>query len=229
MTGRGAWTKIGMPSNGTGFYQLLSPIEVGSQPEVDFSHRAVWHGVKNLQQRINKIGYTPKLVVDGHFGATTNAAALWAQKKLGVVVDGQVGPRTCAALFWPAIYSIAAKSHPDLPILGQYIGGIAMHESGFDTGAVGFSTPDDWGVVQINGPANPTMTEDQRFDYHTAFQYAVDRIAAAYATYHNWDYAIASYASPLWAQQWAKTGIAPNPDVVKYVDYVKAWRPPILP
>lgn len=238
--GRGGWKTRGMPDNGTGFYQLLSPVQVGAattkldptDPNYNLSvldYKAVHYGVKALQHRLNKMGYLPALVEDGHFGTTTHQAALWAQRKLGVVVDGQIGPRTSAAMFWPSITYIAR--HTNRPTctaaqLAQAVGGIASHESIFDPGAVGQLLIDDLGLVQINGPANPLMTFEDCFDYAKALTYCANRINAAYGTYQRLDYAVASYFVPAWAEQWAKTGIAPNPEIVAFVDYVLNWKHP---
>lgn len=218
--GRGGWTKVGMPANGTGYYQLLRPVNVGSQPSVDDAHRAVMYGVKALQVRINELGYMPKLVTDGWYGPNSNGGMIWAQKKLGVVADGQCGPKTATAMFWPLIKEVAPAT------VAHSVGGICAHESMFDPGAVGYEDADDIGLVQINGPANPTLTEAERFDARLAFTYCGARLQAALNTYHNIDYAIASYAVPQWAVTWSQTGKPPNAAASAYVDYVKAWTPP---
>lgn len=224
MTGRGAWSTIGMPPNGTIYYELITPENVGfagAKADADLSHRAVMFGAKALQTRINEMGYTPKLSTDGQIGPLTAAGIKWLQQTLKIVADGEAGPTTLKYALWPVI-----KAMPYIDVIRHAVGGICQHESGYDPGAVGFSTPDDLGLVQINGPANPTLTEAQRFDYHFAFKYCADRLSVAYNTYHVLDYAIASYASPLWAQQWAKSGVAPNEDILKYVNFVKNWTPP---
>lgn len=208
-----------MPPNGTNYYQLLEPIHVGTQPQIDANYLAVNYGVKAIQRRIGGLGYLPRPVIDGHFGAETNAALLWVQRKLGVVVDGQFGPKTSQAFFWPRIQAIAGPN-------AHTVGGICSHESGFDPGAVGVTTPDDHGLVQINAPANPTITIAQAFDHNFAFTYCANRIAAALATFHNLDIAICSYASPLWAKQWFETGHSPNAAMTDFVNYVKAWQAP---
>jgi hypothetical protein len=47
----------------------------------------------------------------------------------------------------------------------KYLGGIVVAESELDPGAVGYDTPDDKGLVQINLPAHPEFTYDQAFDH----------------------------------------------------------------
>ncbi len=51
-----------------------------------------------LQQNLNAIGYTPKLVTDGKYGPATRTAVRWFQKIAGIRVDGAAGPVTVAAL-----------------------------------------------------------------------------------------------------------------------------------
>lgn len=208
-----------MPANGTGYYQLLSPVPVGSQAGLDSSYLAVNYGVKTIQRRINGLNYPTPLVIDGVFETKTDVALRWAQKKVGVVVDGQAGPKTMVAMLWPRVKINAGVN-------AHTVGGICTHESSWDPGAVGFSTPDDHGLVQINAPANPSISIAQAFDHNFAFKYCADRIASALAAYHNLDIAICSYASPLWAQQWFETGHSPNQAMTDYANYVKAWVAP---
>lgn len=221
-TGRGAWTNVGMPTSSM-YYELLKPTNVGSQPQLDDAHRAVMYGVKAIQTRINELGAVPKLVTDGWFGPVTGAAALWVQKKVGVVADGQIGPHTTVAMFWPVIKAIAGLN-------AHTVGGICAHESGFDPGAVGELDADDIGLVQINGPANVGFSEARRFDYAIAFKYASDRIKSALSTYQSkpWGLqaSICSYASPLWGEQWFTTGKAPNVAMQNYVNFVMGWVAP---
>ncbi len=56
-------------------------------------------GVKRVQNRINMLGYVPRLLVDGDYGAKTEAAVKWVQIKYHLTVDGQVGPVTWRTLF----------------------------------------------------------------------------------------------------------------------------------
>lgn len=56
-------------------------------------------GVEKVQARINELGYTPKLAVDGDFGVKTDHGVRWVQHLLRVHVDGVVGPITWAAMF----------------------------------------------------------------------------------------------------------------------------------
>lgn len=218
VTGRGAWSKIGM-SHDTIYYQLVPTPTIGSQKTLGPDYAAVNYAVLAIQRRVIALGYPSLIPVDGIFGPKTEQGVRWAQGELGLKVDGQFGPKTSLAFFWPVVKSVTGP-------YAKTVGGVAQHESGWDPGAVGFSTPEDHGLVQINQPANPKITLTQAFSPRFAFGYCKDRIATAMNTYHNLDIAICSYASPLWAQQWSALGHAPNDAMQKYVDFVQAWSPP---
>lgn len=51
-----------------------------------------------LQQNLNALGASPKLVADGKYGPATIAAVKWFQAIAGVKVDGAAGPITVAAI-----------------------------------------------------------------------------------------------------------------------------------
>lgn len=53
--------------------------------------------VKFLQERLSLMGYS--LVIDGEFGAKTEAAVKQFQTDCGLTVDGIVGPKTWTAMF----------------------------------------------------------------------------------------------------------------------------------
>lgn len=227
MTGRGAWTSIGMPPGAGGFYKLFSPL-IGSEPTKNADFQAVNFGVKVIQMRLNGIMWanglfrpsvgTPMLVVDGVFGTRTDQWVRWAQRVLGLISDGKAGPKTLLAMLWPVVKIDAGP-------IAKTIGGICQNESGWDPGAVGYFSPEDHGLMQINALANPTVKLSQAFNHRFAFQYATKRINAALATYNNLDIAIASYNSPAWAQQWFRNGYPPNAGILAYVERIKAWNP----
>lgn len=225
LSGRGAWTTRGMPTGGTGFYKLLSPVKVGSEPEKDFDHKAVNFGVRVIQMRVNGLGWVPRLTVDGVFGDRTDVAVRFVQGILGLSGDGAVGPKTMTALMWPPIQWDATD-------LARVVGGICSQESGFDPGAVSSQylaeRGPDRGIMQINESANPTITDAQAFHHRLAFQYANERIRNAIASYGSVDIAIASYNSPGWALEWQRLGTPPNAQIVDYVQKVRSWAPPVL-
>lgn len=51
-----------------------------------------------VQQRLNDLGHTPPLTVDGVYGPQSRAAVMAFQRSKGLAVDGVVGPATLAAL-----------------------------------------------------------------------------------------------------------------------------------
>lgn len=216
--GRGAWTKEGMPINAKGYYELLTPVHVGANPEKNQSFRAVWWGVHAIQLRINRLGYNPHVRPDGNFGPLTDKALRWAQKNLNISDDGRCGPITAKALFYPVVETVAKEN-------AQIVGSIVHLESGFDPGAVGFVTNSDLGLAQINLAANPLITENQAFDYRYAIEYISQRITNALNFYTNRNAAIVSYNSPLWAKQWQATGKSPNETAEEYVKLVLSWKP----
>lgn len=66
--------------------------EAADQP---FARRGtVTAGVKNIQQRLNDLGWNPPLVVDGNFGPRSEEAARWFQANNGLAADGMVGNKT---------------------------------------------------------------------------------------------------------------------------------------
>ncbi|WP_079160018.1 peptidoglycan-binding protein [Streptomyces pactum] len=54
----------------------------------------VAEGVKNIQRRLNGLGRTPPLDVDGNFGPRTDEAVRWFQANHGLTADGMVGNKT---------------------------------------------------------------------------------------------------------------------------------------
>ena len=213
-----------MPANGTIFYQLLSPTQVGSQPGIDQSHRAVNYGVQAIQRYINQlyalVGHAP-ILANGIFGPSTKDGVVVAQYLSRITIDGVFGPQTATAFFWPTLKRYA----PD-PASATIMGGICHLESGFDPGAVGFEIPQDLGLAQINLPSNPTVKEPDAFAPTFALHYLVNRVKNALAAFTNQDAAIVSYNNPSWAEQWEQTGHAPTPAAQTYVNLVRAWKPP---
>ncbi len=50
--------------------------------------------IKQQQEAVNALGYTPKLDVDGEWGPKTEAGVKWLQKKIGTDADGEWGQNT---------------------------------------------------------------------------------------------------------------------------------------
>ncbi|WP_248960018.1 peptidoglycan-binding protein [Sphaerisporangium perillae] len=70
--------------------------EAADQPFAKVGTRA--EGVKNIQRRLNELGWTPELGVDGVFGQGTDAAVKWFQSQNGLGPDGIVGNKTWRSL-----------------------------------------------------------------------------------------------------------------------------------
>jgi peptidoglycan hydrolase-like protein with peptidoglycan-binding domain len=56
-------------------------------------------GVRKVQTKIDVLGYLPRLLADGDFGAKTESAVKWFQTRAHITVDGVVGPVTWSKLF----------------------------------------------------------------------------------------------------------------------------------
>jgi peptidoglycan hydrolase-like protein with peptidoglycan-binding domain len=149
--GRGAWTRTGglLSDNGTGAYYRLS--KTGEKPvgsawvdksDTSDAAHAVNAGTKALQVLVGITGAD----LDGWYGPQTDKAVRAAQTRLGLTVDGIVGARTMRALLTPGI--TAAATANKIPL--RYFGGILVHESLLDPAAVGYTTPNDHGLPQIN-------------------------------------------------------------------------------
>lgn len=219
-TGRGSWTRRGMSDNSTIHYQfkIVSGWRMlGSQPTRDADHYAIHLAVNAIQARVNEVkaglglaGGAP-IVVDGVFGNKTAAAVTVAQRALALDPDGVVGPKTTKALWRPLLVSAG-------PISADLQCGLVQKESGWDPGAVGYSTPSDNGLVQINLSAHPTVTREQAFDPYFAVGFMRNYLADALTRYEGrLEIAIAHYNSPTSAKEWARTGTAPNPTIAAYV------------
>jgi len=232
--GRGAWTRLGglLPSKPGGqgaYYRLAAAGEerVGShwgrRATIDYvgdDHRAVNLAVKAIQT----LAGMPVEQRDGDFGPLTDRAVRAAQTKANVTADGIVGRGTMRAWLTPLIRTTAtAYGVPE-----QWLGGIAAHESSLDPGAVGYTTPDDKGLVQIRLTAHPTVTWDQAFDPAYALSFAARDLRAIHdrwagkTTVDAWQVACLSHNSPTRARQYATTGQWPTTQARTYVEKVSA-------
>lgn len=223
--GRGAFTLTGK-SNGSRYYGFFpGKMEDGSFPERDVNFQAVALGVKAIQARVNSYGYSPKLIVDGTYGPETAAGVKWTQAKMGFSAAGQdgiAGPVTCRALWHDLLVWFGGSWH--VPASQLY--GFMMLESVGDPGAVGFTTPSDRGLNQINLAAHPNITVEQAFNPNFSIDYTAKRLGEARARYSGKSAelknycAIAQHNSPRDAELWYKNGTPPNEKIKKYVDLV---------
>lgn len=225
--GRGAWTTRAK-DNGSPAYCYLAgkPLDGHREPDgtfKDLNYQAVNYAVLAIQHRIMALGYSTPLVFDGVLGMATDRAIRWVQQRLNVGVDGAVGPKTARGLWHPLVG--ADETAKNLPV--HILWGIAVHESLLDPGAVGASTPADKGLVQYNTSLG-TTTVAQAFDPVYALSHAAARLRSALDGYVGkgsqiqLDCAIASWNSPVHADQWYTDGRAPNDQIAKYVSDVLA-------
>lgn len=223
--GRGAFTIVGKDNGTRNYAYLPGKPEDGSQPTKDVNYQAVHLGVKAIQNRVNAYGYSPALIVDGQYGETTKYGVMWLQAKLGfngTDRDGIAGPMTCRALWRDLLIWFGGTYH--VPASQLY--GFIMLESVGDPGAVGYTTPSDRGLNQINLVAHPNVTVEQAFDPTFAINFTAKRLSDARIKYSGKSVdlknrcAIAQHNSPLWADQWYRNETPPNDKIKKYVDLV---------
>ena len=216
--GRGAFSTYGK-DNGKRYYQFVSGTLLdGSNPTKNVNYQAVNLGVKALQTRINSygLGYAPRLVVDGVFGKQTAAAVRAAQGALGLVEDGVAGPATCRAL-WRDLLIWFGGVH-NVPASQLY--GFMMLESIGDPGAVGYTTPSDRGLNQINLIAHPTITVEQAFNPYFSIDYTANRLELARLEFSGKSAdlktkaSIAQHNSPVAAAIWYRDGVPPLGPVI---------------
>lgn len=75
--------------------------------------------VRELQQMLNAAGASPKLRVDGDFGANTDNAVRSFQKRFGLVVDGKAGSQTMKALRRAVTPVKPGRAEPDKGAMAQ--------------------------------------------------------------------------------------------------------------
>lgn len=179
---------------------------------------AVHRAVRALQPFF---GTTP----DGILGPNSDAAIRAYQGRHNLYVDGIVGPKTCKSLFAPLVDTAAEiAGHPeDLATVAR--GTISM-ESMYDPGAVGVSTPQDLGIGQINGPAHPNLSVNDRFDPTIAIPWVVNFIDSNMrAMGYDLDSGIAAYnLGVTGAKAWTAAGRPQmwyGKDVYRYIQEVK--------
>jgi hypothetical protein len=222
--GRGAWSVRGKDNGATAYCYLTGkPLDGHRQPDgtfKDLNYEAVHYGVLALQKRLNTL-LDSAIITDGVLGPQSDQGIRQAQHRLNLVVDGAAGPHTCRALWHPLID--ADERTKSLP--RHILWGIAVHESLLDPGAVGASTPGDKGLVQYNTTLG-SITIAQAFDPGYALSHAAIRLRSALDGYGGkgseiqLSCAIASWNSPVWADEWYSSGVAPNTQIAKYVNDV---------
>lgn len=231
VNGRGAWTTTG------GLWQKLYQLtpagteQVGARavtdPTIDLAfndYRAVNAGVKAIQDAAASMGVAKNIAVDGWIGPQTDKAIRALQTLCGVEVDGQFGPMSAKAVF--GLILSQAERAANIP--GHYLCGIAMQESELDPGAVGYSTPSDKGLVQINTNVQ-NVTSAQAFDPYFAANWGAARFAERWQAYAGKgatlqaDCAILGHNSPVAAWTLYNTGKWPSQQAKDYVAKVMSF------
>lgn len=179
--------------------------------ETDIDQYAVWRAAAAIQTELKDLGYLPT-GIDGLWGKGTSDAVIAWQNRMGLTPDGVYGPASAKAMFVPAIrrYAIAVDA-AQANSLTRIVTGTINLESGWDPGAVG-SDPNDLGLGQINGPAHPTMSVNDRLNPRLALPWIV-RFIDGNLTYFkgDTDLAIAAYnLGRTGATRWRDAG---KPDV----------------
>lgn len=214
-TGRGAWPASGrggtLSADGTGlgpWYRAPAPgrtlpligtiarraVDADVQVPVGLDEYATYSATMSYQALLKVDG--ARLDVDGRFGKLTATAVQAWQASHGLFADGVLGPRTARAMWQPFLDSacVRIEDGPRGVSLRKLCRGHVGIESGWDCGAVGVTTPADVGLGQINGPAHPELSLDERLDPLTAVEFIarfVDGNLIAF-NYNERD-AIASY------------------------------------
>lgn len=199
----------------------------------DLNEYAVNLGVKAIQNRLNAVGAVgadgKSLTADGVFGRNTSSAAqLFQARTLVLTPDGIVGAATSKVLFHPVIDETAAA----LSVPQNILCGTLSFESLLDPGAVGGVDAEDLGLGQINGPAHPSMTVEDRFDPLLAIRFVAALIKSNMDAFpNNIDDAVAAYnlgqgGCRLWIaagrpQWWTPAGATAMRDVLHYINAIK--------
>lgn len=231
VNGRGAWTSTG------GLYGKLYQLapagvaQVGEaaavNPNLDLAFndfRAVNAGVKAIQDAAASLGVAKNITLDGWLGPQTDRAIRALQTLFGLEVDGQFGPLSAKAVFGRILKSAEATAG----IPGHYLCGIAMQESLLDPGAVGYSTPQDKGLVQINLAVHD-VTPGQAFDPYYAATWGAARFMEAWKHFAGKgatlqaDCAVLQHNNPAAAQNLYDTGEWPSDAARLYVSHVMQY------
>jgi len=227
--GRGAWTRKGFPNEAFSMYKRNpagTPM-TGGQAELGPDYEAVHYGVLAIQKLLvlngSPLDYSSG---PGLFGSKTQYATRVWQTIHVPPPDGVVGPNTMKSLLRGPI----KVKQEQWKIEDNLLFGLVLSESGADPGAIGYYSPADKGLVQINTAVHLGVTTEQVFDPLFSLEWAATRLSAAYYSFLGktggntvlaWDCAVANHNAPAWARQWASTGTPPNPTIQKYVEGVR--------
>lgn len=226
--GRGAWPSSGkggtLRSDGTlpgRYYRAAAgtALPLGrvayradrDSTECSIDEYAVWRAAIGIQAELKDLGFLTTSV-DGLWGTLTDEAVKKFQTARALTPDGLFGPVSARKLFEPLARKYCTtidSTHADM--LARVVVGTINWESGWDAGAVG-SDVNDLGLGQINGPANPTLSINDRFSPRTALPW-VTRFCDGNLAYFSYDLdaGIAAYnLGRAGAKRWVTEG---KPDI----------------
>lgn len=180
--GRGAWRGVGGTLDDAGklpgryYVNAATGVALVGQvgfdadrasSSVDLNFYAVYRGVVAIQERLG-------IAADGLFGPMSKSAVAAFQKANGLFADGIYGPASARVMWRPDVQSavVAQDSLRASDLLRMCLGTISI-ESGWDQGAVGRSTPDDVGIMQISRKNHPDMSTDMCLTPKLAIPYGV--------------------------------------------------------
>lgn len=194
MSGRGAWANSGLggtlnvTGTGPGPYYVLSDGgpwvgSAGLEADATANERAVTGAVKAYQHGLHRRLDVP-IKFDGQFGPRTKQLVKDFQVSVGISDWGGIGPDTSKMLLFPDLRFVVNKRRDEVGPLGDMITpvlvcGVITMESTWDAGAVGFADEHDVGLAQINAQAHPDMSEEERLQPVTSFNFVFDYMLAA--------------------------------------------------
>jgi hypothetical protein len=225
-TGRGSWSKRGMrPEVTRGMYERGASWGLASCDTQD--KWAVNRAVLAIQKMLGWNGFPVQYAsAPGVFGPLTNASTLAFQEKFAAPADGIVGPNTTRALLRKYI----ADQERINGIPNRYLWGQIGAETSWDLGCVGYYTPLDVGICQMNLYYNSSMSPDQATDPLYVIPISAKRLRTRFNEYRllttdvnrAWEAAILSHNSPVRARAYASTGVYPTAQAEDYVRKVLA-------
>lgn len=223
-TGRGSWSKRGMRTL-KGMYERGSSWGLVSCDTQD--KWAVNRAVLAIQVLLGKNGFPVQYAsAPGVFGPGTDEQVRAFQAIHVPPVDGLVGPNTTRAL----LRKFVAEQEKENGIPGRLLWGQIGAETSWDLGCVGYYTPKDVGICQMNLYYNASMSPDQAMDPLYVIPISAKRLRTRFNEYRTlttdvqraWDAAVLSHNSPVRAREYAKTGVYPTAQAEDYVRKVKA-------
>lgn len=159
---------------------------------------AVWRAALAIQTELRDRSFAgadgKPLSLDGLWGPNVDFAVKSFQRQAGLYTDGVYGPSTSKAFWRPVAERVCTETDPGHNTdLARIMIGTIQLESSWDPGAVG-SDPMDLGLGQINGPAHPTLSVNDRLNPKVALPWIARFIDGNLRTFdYDVDLAVAAY------------------------------------